>query len=80
MKKCLTYYSYCGIILTYKRNTPNKHKKGGENMANMDTLMRIHKRMIDLPDEDIEKLELIVKGMLLAQKSQQSKKDDEKSA
>ena len=49
-------------------------------MANMDTLMRIHKRMIDLPDEDIEKLELIVKGMLLAQKSQQSKKDDEKSA
>ena len=50
-------------------------------MANMDTLMRIHKRMIDLPDEDIEKLELIAKGMLLAQKSQQNKKnDDEKSA
>lgn len=49
-------------------------------MANMDTLMRIHKRMIDLPDEDIEKLELIAKGMLLAQKSQKNKKDDEKSA
>ena len=49
-------------------------------MANMDTLMRIHKRMIDLPDEDIEKLELIAKGMLLAQKAQKSKKDDEKSA
>ena len=49
-------------------------------MANMDTLMRIHKRMIDLPDEDIEKLELIAKGMLLAQKSQKSKNDDEKSA
>ena len=48
-------------------------------MANMGTLMRIHKRMIDLPDEDIEKLELIAKGMLLAQKSQQ-KRDDEKSA
>lgn len=49
-------------------------------MANMDTLMRIHKRMIDLPDEDIEKLELIAKGMLLAQKSQKNKHDDEKSA
>lgn len=49
-------------------------------MANMDTLMRIHKRMCDLPDEDIEKLELIAKGMQLAQKSQKSKKDDEKSA
>ena len=50
-------------------------------MANMDTLMRIHKRMIDLPDEDIEKLELIAKGMLLAQKAQKNKKnDDEKSA
>lgn len=49
-------------------------------MANMDTLMRIHKRMIDLPDEDIEKLELIAKGMLLAQKSQKNKQDDEKSA
>lgn len=50
-------------------------------MANMDTLMRIHKRMIDLPDEDIEKLELIVKGMLMVQKSQKNKKnDDEKSA
>ena len=50
-------------------------------MANMDTLMRIHKRMIDLPDEDIEKLELIAKGMFLAQKSQKGKKDnDEKSA
>ena len=79
MKKCLTCYSCCDIILTYKRNTPNKHKKGGDNLANMDTLMRIHKRMIDLPDEDIEKLELIAKGMLLAQKSQQ-KHDDEKSA
>ena len=50
-------------------------------MANMDTLMRIHKRMIDLPDEDIEKLELVVKGMLMAQKSQKNKNDeDEKSA
>ena len=50
-------------------------------MANMDTLMRIHKRMIDLPDEDIEKLELIVKGMLMVQKSQKNRKsDDEKSA
>ena len=50
-------------------------------MANMDTLMRIHKRMIDLPDEEIEKLELIVKGMLMVQKSQKNKKnDDEKSA
>ena len=49
-------------------------------MANMDTLMRIHKRMIDLPDEDIEKLELVVKGMLMAQKTQKCKQDDEKSA
>ena len=49
-------------------------------MANMDTLMRIHKRMTDLPDEDIEKLELVVKGMLMAQKSQKDKQDDEKSA
>ena len=49
-------------------------------MANMDTLMRIHKRMIDLPDEDIEKLELVVKGMLMAQKTQNGKQDDEKSA
>lgn len=51
-------------------------------MANMDTLMRIHKRMIDLPDEDIEKLELIAKGMLLAQKSQkaQQTEDDKQSA
>ena len=50
-------------------------------MANMDTLMRIHKRMIDLPDEDIEKLELIAKGMLLAQKTQKGKQgEDEKSA
>lgn len=48
-------------------------------MANMDTLMRIHKRMIDLPDEDIEKLELIAKGMLLAQQTQ-DKKSKEKSA
>lgn len=42
-------------------------------------MKELNKMMDKLPEADIEKLELVAKGMLLAQKSQQ-KHDDEKSA
>ena len=44
------------------------------------SLKELNKMLEKLPEADIEKLELVAKGMLLAQKSQKSKKDDEKSA
>lgn len=40
----------------------------------------LNKMLEKLPDANKEQLELVVKGMLLAQKSQKNKKDDEKSA
>ena len=40
----------------------------------------LNKMLEKLPDENKEQLELVVKGMLLAQKPQKNKKDDEKSA
>ena len=40
----------------------------------------LNKMLEKLPDANKEQLELVARGMLLAQKSQQSKHDDEKSA
>lgn len=45
------------------------------------SLKELNKMLEKLPEADIEKLELVAKGMLLAQKSHTNKKsDDEKSA
>ena len=43
------------------------------------SLKELNKMLEKLPEADIEKLELVAKGMQMAQKSQQ-KRDDEKSA
>ena len=51
--------------------------QGGESMS----LKELNKMLEKLPEADIEKLELVAKGMQMAQKSQKNKKDeDEKSA
>ena len=44
------------------------------------SIKELNKMLEKLPEADIEKLELVAKGMQMAQKSQQGKKDDEKSA
>ena len=45
------------------------------------SLKELNKMLEKLPDANKEQLELVARGMLLAQKSQKSKKDnDEKSA
>ena len=44
------------------------------------SLKELNKMLEKLPEADIEKLELVAKGMQMAQKSQQGKHDDEKSA
>ena len=44
------------------------------------SMKELNKMLEKLPEADIEKLELVAKGMQMAQKSQKSKKDDEKSA
>ena len=44
------------------------------------SLKELNKMLEKLPEADIEKLELVAKGMQMAQKSQKSKQDDEKSA
>ena len=43
------------------------------------SMKELNKMLQKLPEADIEKLELVAKGMQMAQKSQQ-KHDDEKSA
>ena len=43
------------------------------------SLKELNKMLEKLPEADIEKLELVAKGMQMAQKSQK-KRDDEKSA
>ena len=44
------------------------------------SMKELNKMLEKLPEADIEKLELVAKGMQMAQKSQKCKKDDEKSA
>lgn len=45
------------------------------------SLKELNKMLEKLPEADIEKLELVAKGMQMAQKSQKDNKDDdEKSA
>ena len=43
------------------------------------SMKELNKMLEKLPEANKEQLELVAKGMLLAQKSQQSKKDDENS-
>ena len=45
------------------------------------SMKELNKMLEKLPDADIEKLELVARGMQMAQKTQKNKKDDdEKSA
>lgn len=44
------------------------------------SMKELNKMLEKLPEADIEKLELVAKGMQMAQKSQKDKQDDEKSA
>ena len=44
------------------------------------SMKELNKMLEKLPEANKEQLELVAKGMLLAQKSQQGKHDDEKSA
>ena len=68
------------IMFAWKPNTTTSmwnSTQGGESMS----LKELNKMLEKLPEADIEKLELVAKGMQMAQKSQKNKKsDDEKSA
>ena len=44
------------------------------------SMKELNKMLEKLPEANKEQLELVAKGMLLAQKSQKDKQDDEKSA
>ena len=66
------------IMFAWKPNTTTSmwnSTQGGESMS----LKELNKMLEKLPEADIEKLELVAKGMQMAQKSQK-KHDDEKSA